>query len=152
LEEGEYDLYCTEYCGEKHSKMLGRVYAMSEADYRQWVLDNAKAGTGKEIFNTKCSVCHSLEPGNAEKAPTWHNLYGRTETLKDGTTIQVLDDYIRESIRYPNLKIVDGFETQTSMSPFPKQSVSNEELNNIIDFMKSLSDYKADEANEDPKP
>lgn len=152
LEEGEYDLYCTEYCGEKHSKMLGRVYAMSEADYTQWVLDNAKAGTGKEIYDTKCSVCHSLEAGNTEKAPTWRNLYGRTEKLSDGTTIKVLDDYIRESIRYPHLKIVAGFETQTSMSPFPKQSVSYEEVDNIILFMKSLSDHKADEVNEDPKP
>ena len=85
-------------------------------------------------------------------APTWHNLYGRTETLSDGTTIEVLDDYIWESIRYPHLKIVDGFEARARMAPFPKQSLSDEEVENIIGFMKGLSDYKADEASEDPKP
>jgi hypothetical protein len=38
------------------------------------------------------------------------------------------------------------------MAPFPKQSLSDEEVENIIGFMKGLSDYKADEASEDPKP
>ncbi len=152
LEEGEYDLYCTEYCGEKHSRMLARVYVMPEEEYKQWVWENAKVATGKEIYDTKCSACHSLEAGNSEMAPTWHNLYGRTETLSDGTTIEVLDDYIWESIRYPHLKIVDGFEARARMAPFPKQSLSDEEVENIIGFMKGLSDYKADEASEDPKP
>ena len=33
-EEGTYDLYCTEYCGDGHSRMAAKVVALSDAEYQ----------------------------------------------------------------------------------------------------------------------
>src|SRR5690606_26253374 len=34
---GHYDLYCAEYCGVSHSRMLGTVTVLSVADYEAWL-------------------------------------------------------------------------------------------------------------------
>src|SRR5262249_45357320 len=34
---GKYHLFCAEYCGTKHSEMVGWVYAMEPQDYEQWL-------------------------------------------------------------------------------------------------------------------
>jgi hypothetical protein len=50
---GKYHLFCAEYCGTKHSGMIGWVYAMEPYDYRQW-LSGAPKGTlteaGAKLF------------------------------------------------------------------------------------------------------
>jgi len=35
--EGEFDLYCAEYCGTGHSTMFGKVIVLNQADYDAWV-------------------------------------------------------------------------------------------------------------------
>src|SRR5262249_25511629 len=34
---GKYHLFCAEYCGTKHSQMIGWVYIMEPADYKKWL-------------------------------------------------------------------------------------------------------------------
>ncbi len=34
---GKYHLFCAEYCGTRHSGMIGWIYAMTPADYQAWV-------------------------------------------------------------------------------------------------------------------
>ncbi|MGM0399065.1 MAG: cytochrome c oxidase subunit II [Halobacteriota archaeon] len=36
-EEGTYQLYCAEYCGQGHSKMLATVEVVSSAEYEDWL-------------------------------------------------------------------------------------------------------------------
>jgi len=38
-EEGSYQLYCAEYCGQGHSAMLADVHAVSPEEYQEWVED-----------------------------------------------------------------------------------------------------------------
>ena len=40
-DEGRYRLYCAEYCGAGHSKMLGTVRVVPESEYRKWLDANA---------------------------------------------------------------------------------------------------------------
>lgn len=42
-ETGTYQLYCAEYCGVGHSKMLGEVRVVSQQEYQQW-LEEQKSG------------------------------------------------------------------------------------------------------------
>jgi len=42
---GTYQLYCAEYCGVGHSKMLGEVEVVSQAEYQEW-LEEQKGGNG----------------------------------------------------------------------------------------------------------
>ncbi|MBX0321530.1 cytochrome c oxidase subunit II [Halomicroarcula sp. F13] len=43
-EPGTYQLYCAEYCGSGHSKMLGTVQVMPQDEYDQWVADQQSGG------------------------------------------------------------------------------------------------------------
>ncbi|MBI4337002.1 MAG: hypothetical protein HY683_04145 [Chloroflexi bacterium] len=54
---------------------------------------------------TGCTACHSAA-GNVSVGPTWKGLFGRMETLADGSTALVDEAYLRESILTPNAKIV----------------------------------------------
>jgi cytochrome c oxidase subunit 2 len=36
---GTYQLYCAEYCGSGHSKMLGEIVVMPQDEYDQWLAD-----------------------------------------------------------------------------------------------------------------
>jgi cytochrome c oxidase subunit 2 len=39
--EGEYDIFCTEYCGTDHSDMKGKVVVVSEEEYARWLKEDA---------------------------------------------------------------------------------------------------------------
>lgn len=41
-EEGTYTLYCAEYCGQGHSKMLADVKVVSQTEYEEWLQDKAE--------------------------------------------------------------------------------------------------------------
>ncbi|MFW6003716.1 MAG: cytochrome c oxidase subunit II [Halanaeroarchaeum sp.] len=38
-EEGTYQLYCAEYCGQGHSKMLASIEVVSDSEYEDWLED-----------------------------------------------------------------------------------------------------------------
>jgi cytochrome c oxidase subunit 2 len=44
-EPGTYQLYCAEFCGSGHSKMLANMTVMSQDNYQSW-LDKQKSGSG----------------------------------------------------------------------------------------------------------
>ncbi|GIV02014.1 MAG: hypothetical protein KatS3mg015_0844 [Fimbriimonadales bacterium] len=44
---GKYHLFCAEYCGTKHSEMVGWIYVMEPEDYEKWLKDN-QWGMGNE--------------------------------------------------------------------------------------------------------
>ena len=67
--------------------------------------------------------------------PTWQGLYGTEEALEDGTTATVDADYITESIKDPNAKIVQGFTA--GLMP-ANLGVEDEEIPHIVEYMKSL--------------
>ena len=35
--QGEYDIFCTEYCGAGHSVMLAKVVVESQSDFEKWL-------------------------------------------------------------------------------------------------------------------
>lgn len=45
-EEGEYQGYCSKYCGVGHSNMYFTINAVSEDEYQQWVQEQQSSGEG----------------------------------------------------------------------------------------------------------
>lgn len=82
-----------------------------------------------------CVACHTVD-GSDSVGPTWLGLSGSTETLEDGTTVEVDEEYLRESIVDPSAKIVDGF-SDTMPKNFDEQ-LSDDELDAIIAYIRSL--------------
>ncbi len=140
--EGEYDLFCTEYCGKSHSDMIGKVRVVSETQYNQWLAENASVGSdlppeewGAELYNKKaCITCHSID-GSSNVGPTFKGLYGRTENFTDGSTLQADENYIRESILEPQAKIVQGYQP---VMPTYQGVLKPEEIDALIAFIKTL--------------
>ncbi len=60
---GRYHIFCAEYCGTKHSGMIGTVIVMEPTQYQEWLAGGATEGTmaerGSKLFNDlACNTCH----------------------------------------------------------------------------------------------
>jgi cytochrome c oxidase subunit 2 len=136
---GTYHLFCNQYCGTKHSAMIGWVTAMPYDDYQQWLRGSGGFGSlateGQKVFASMgCPTCHT--GADNARGPNLYNLYGRLERLQDKPPVLVDDSYIRESILNPSAKIVYGF--QNIMPTFQGQ-MNEDEMIEIIEYVKSLT-------------
>ncbi|HWP39378.1 MAG TPA: cytochrome c oxidase subunit II [Tepidisphaeraceae bacterium] len=142
-QQGVFDLYCAEYCGQGHSQMLTKVVVHDPQDFDRWLEDAANwerrmtpAEAGKMLFETRgCTQCHSVD-GTARTGPTLKDLFGRQEKLADGSTTHVDENYIRESLYEPNARIVQGF---AAVMPSYKATLKDRDVSAIIAYLKSIS-------------
>jgi cytochrome c oxidase subunit 2 len=137
---GRYHLFCTEYCGLWHSKMIGWVTVMEEREYANWSSGGGAQGTlaeqGEKLFQQfGCSTCHLLDQQG--RCPNLRGLYNKPVQLANGQTVMADDAYLRESILEPNAKIVSGFEP--NVMPNFKGQVTEENVIQLIAYVKSLS-------------
>ena len=86
------------------------------------------------VLSYGCLACHSTD-GSDLVGPTWQGLYGTQESIDDGTSVTVDDDYIKESIQDPNARITAGFTA--GLMP-PTLGVKDDEIPHIIEYIKSL--------------
>ena len=136
---GKYHLFCAEYCGAKHSGMIGWIYAMEPQDYQKWLTEGAAEGSlasqGEKFFHQfGCANCHHFE--RQGRAPYLKDLYGRRVEIAGGQTVIADESYIRESILNPNAKIAYGFEPNI-MPNFTGQLTENQVLA-LISYVKAL--------------
>jgi cytochrome c oxidase subunit 2 len=135
-ETGEFHLFCAEYCGTKHSGMIGKVVVLEPDAYQAWLSGNdgqPLAARGQQLFQQlACVTCHLDD--NTGRGPSLAGIFGRSVELADGGTVTVDDSYIRESILTPQLKTVAGY--QPLMPTFQGQ-VNEEGVMGLIEFIKS---------------
>lgn len=135
---GQYDFYCSEYCGADHSKMRGTVYVMAAMAYQQWLAEsrpeNTLAQAGEKLFRELgCSGCHVNS--NAVHAPPLESLYEKLVPLSDGTFVRADDQYIRDSILLPNNQIAAGYQP---LMPTYQGRISESQLFQLIAYIKSI--------------
>lgn len=142
--QGDYDLFCTEYCGRDHSEMNKVVRVVSQQDFQDW-LESAATPTdiplpqlGERLYTQRgCQSCHSLD-GSRKVGPTFQGLYGTTDhTMTDGSSVTADENYLRESILKPEAKIVEGYQ---NLMPGAYSNLSERELSGLIEFIKEQSD------------
>lgn len=138
---GAYHIFCAEYCGTKHSGMIGVVYVMSQADYDDWLGKGSGEGSmaeqGQALFNQLgCGNCHpSTVQRTGGRAPNLNGIYGTTVDVKDGTKVKADATYIRESILFPQSKLVAGYD---DIMPTFKGLVTEDGLLKLVEYVKSL--------------
>ena len=144
-EEGVYNIMCTEYCGKDHSRMNRQVEVMSDEEFMKWIdsgggmADLSLVDRGELLFQRSgCTQCHSVD-GSEGTGPSLKGLYGRDEDFADGTSALADENYIRESILYPNRKIVKGY---TPAMPTYANSLRDAQLEAIVAYVKSLGTEK----------
>jgi cytochrome c oxidase subunit 2 len=136
---GEYRFFCSQYCGTQHAGMIGRVFVMDLPDYQNWLGGGAAgistAKLGETLFDRLgCAACH--RPGGAVQGPSLAGLLGKEVRLEGGRTVTADEDYIRESILDPRVKIVAGYQP---VMPAYKGSISEDGIMQIIAYLKTLN-------------
>jgi cytochrome c oxidase subunit 2 len=147
---GRFRLYCAEYCGTEHSKMIGWVVAEEPADHERWLsseADRSLALRGRQRFlQFQCVGCHTGD--SSGRAPSLEAIFGRTIALQGSKTALADENYLRESIVNPRAKIVAGYEP--IMPTY--QGIKEDELLELIAFIKALKPGGTPPRNEESTP
>jgi cytochrome c oxidase subunit II len=135
---GEYYLFCAQYCGTSHAVMGGRIVVMEAPDYERWLAGAAKdislADAGAKLFaQLGCNSCHAADARG--RGPSLDGKFGTTEKLANGESVLVDEAYLRESIVFPQAKIVAGYPP---IMPTFKGLVTEDGIVQLIAYLKSL--------------
>jgi cytochrome c oxidase subunit II len=151
-EVGEFDLYCAEYCGLRHSYMNSNVKVLTQEDYNKWYADSVpvadttaeKTVPGSEglkiMINQGCNACHSSD-GTKIVGPSYLHLFGEKQiVISEGKEVQVTvdEEYIKKAIYDPNAEIVKGYPKDLMQSY--KDVLKDDDIAKIIEYLKSLNE------------
>ena len=136
---GKYHLFCAEFCGTRHSNMIGWVYVMKPADYQAWLAggvpgETLAAAGAKRFIEHQCNTCHGDQPG--ARGPSLNGLFGKQVQLANGRTVLADESYIRESIVNPQAVLTAGYQP---IMPTFQGLISEEGLLQLVAYVKSLA-------------
>jgi cytochrome c oxidase subunit 2 len=150
-EVGEFDLYCAEYCGLRHSYMNSSVKVLSQENYNTWYADSVpvtntpeKAVPGsaglKIMIDQGCNACHTSD-GSKLVGPSYLNLFGEKQVvIRDGKEVPVTvdEEYIKKAIYDPNADVVKGYPKDLMQSY--KDILNDDDIAKIIEYLESLNE------------
>lgn len=164
---GQYYLYCTEYCGKDHSKMLAVVNVLPEDQFQDRMGKLAReyediddrdlpAYAINRLYN-RCASCHSLD-GSSGTGPSFKGLWERTQSgrtvFTDGSTLSSMlgqgseygipENYLRESILNPQKHVVQNY---TGAMPTFQGQLKERQIDALILMMKNLDRLVDDQGN-----
>ncbi len=120
--------------------VLGPVTACSGNDGSTSADTGANGGSaelaaeGADLVESySCTNCHTSD-GSKSTGPTWKGIWGTEETLSDGRTVTVDEEYVRRSITDSGTDVVDGFS-----SIMPSFNLDADELEAITAYIASLA-------------
>ena len=117
------------------------VVVHKPGEFDAWLEDAANflknlppAEAGEQLFVRRCNQCHSND-GTAKTGPTVKGVFGQSHLMRDGSSVTVDENYIRESIMDPQAKIRDGYQP---VMPTFKGLLNDDEITCIIEYIKTL--------------
>ena len=141
---GPADIFCAEYCGQRHAYMLSQVIVMGETEFDRWyhqeenkqieLADLMKIPAVKLMDDNGCLSCHSLDSPKGEQIPL-KGIFGQKRiVIKDGKEVEVVvdEDYLKRALLEPDAEVIKG---QVNMME-PVEDLGEEQLKMIIDFLK----------------
>jgi cytochrome c oxidase subunit 2 len=141
-EPGEYQVFCAEYCGTSHSKMLAKVVVHPPGQFERWLADASNfldkmppEQAGEKLYQQRgCPQCHSVD-GKPGIGPTFQGLFGTPQAIVGGGAVVADETYLRTSILNPQDQIVAGYEP---VMPSFQGRLSDREVDAIIAYLKTL--------------
>jgi cytochrome c oxidase subunit 2 len=144
---GRYHLFCSQYCGTDHARMIGWVVAQDPAEHQAWLSSRADLSLAlkgrRRFLQYQCVTCHSADA--QAKAPVLEDLYNRQVRLQDGRTVLADESYLRESILRPRAKVAAGYEP---IMPAYQGVIDEQALLELIAFIKALKPGETPRRNE----
>ena len=84
-----------------------------------------------------CLKCHSTDGTTTGRAPSWKGVYGSTIKVRKFSkhkTIVADEDYIRQSIKYSSMWVVEGYVDSMPLY----DDLNDETLEGLVSYIKSL--------------
>ncbi len=142
VKPGEYQIYCTQYCGTGHSTMWAKAVVHEPGGFERWLEAASNfmktmppAQAGEHLYRTMgCAQCHTVT-GEASTGPTWKGLFGSHVPLVGGKTMTADENYLRNCILDPTENVPLGFQP---VMPTFKGRLTDQEITAIIAYIKSL--------------
>jgi cytochrome c oxidase subunit 2 len=141
---GTFPLFCAEYCGISHSRMLGRIRVLSAADYAAWLERESSPGQASAALAARgreaavkhgCLACHSVD-GQPHIGPTWSRLYGATIELQGGKHVVADAAYLTRSMMDPAAEVAAGFRP---LMPTYLGSLAQPDVAAIVEYIRTLA-------------
>ncbi len=137
---GTFHLFCTQFCGTEHSRMIGEIVVMPKDEFSKWLHEQPQTADiskeGAALFaSLGCASCH--EGKSRVQAPQLAGLYGKSVQLRDGRVLTADDAYIRESILEPDKHVLAGYEP---LMPSFQGLVGDDEILRLTAYIRSLRD------------
>lgn len=151
-QEGDFELFCTEYCGLQHSYMHSRVKVLAKEAYEEWIsdttamlmpvaVDATPADMGYRVLvSNGCNACHASD-GSKLVGPSYLGSWGTLRTVETGRIereVMMDEEYVKRSIYDPNADVVKGFN-KGLMLPY-EGLVSEEDIALIIEYLKTMNE------------
>ncbi|MBX3365430.1 MAG: cytochrome c oxidase subunit II [Phycisphaeraceae bacterium] len=148
----EHWVFCAEYCGDNHSEMAAIIRVVPREAFDSWMRAPWPEGMkpeeiGFRLWSLKgCNACHTLD-GSPGTGPTWKNMAGYEHDYTDGVRRMADANHMRNAILNPGSEIRTGY---TNQMPTYAGTLTNQDLNNLIAYMNTLSDRGARTGFDDP--
>lgn len=143
IKEGSFDLYCTEYCGTKHSVMQAMTVVESQEKFDAWLAEASKPPEdpiewGKWLYERQgCKGCHSID-GTLVVGPSFKGSFGTSMDMTDGQKVTMDEQYIRNSILNPQSQARVNFAAKINQMNSYAGKLKEEEISALTAFIKSL--------------
>jgi len=142
IKPGEYQIYCTQYCGTGHSDMWAKAVVHEPGGFERWLEEASNflktmspSRAGEQLYRTRgCAQCHTVD-GRGSTGPTWKGLFGSHVPLDGGKTIVADENYLRTCILDPTQNVPLGFQP---VMPTFKGRLKDDEITAIIEYIKTL--------------
>lgn len=158
---GTAHYFCAEYCGAAdtagvdaqghqtftgHFSMNGPVEIVSTARWSEFLDEILRAPMvdgheatpeqwGHILYTqNQCNSCHSVD-GSPMTGPTWQHAFGTRVNLQDGSTADMNENYIRESILQPAAQVHRGFNP---VMPSFQGTLNDRQVDALIAYIRSL--------------
>ena len=117
IKVGTHQVFCTEYCGDDHSRMLTSIVVLEKEHFDLWVKGTTSfdpyekyksdAEVGAYLAGKKgCTGCHNAKEAKDGAGPSWVGLFGTERKFTNADSVVADENYILESILNPDAKIV----------------------------------------------
>jgi len=160
---GTYRLTCAEYCGTNHSQMaclandpetqacLRRAVVVVHEEtgphsYEAYLADKQSneqnmdpVKLGALLYDKKgCSSCHTID-GTPRVGPTWKTAdWGQEIEMADGKKIKIDENYIRQSIEYPQAEARKHDPAYPPSMPSMLGQLKEKEIQALIQYIHAL--------------
>lgn len=142
---GPADIFCAEYCGQRHAYMISQVIVMETDEFQRWYASGGEVDPqplvtqGLNLLGKyDCLGCHGLQDKIGD-APVFAGIFGReTVVLEDGKekTVTADETYLRRAITDPAAEIVKGYLDEMDKA----EEMPPEDLEAIIDYLKTVKE------------